>query len=89
MIRVVYIYDGSRSHVHGRDIVTEEFHVGDHVRWNSEVGYVEGVIINKHTQDVEFHGRMRRCSEDDPQYEIRSDKTERVAMHKGQALTKT
>ncbi|MDN5762579.1 MAG: DUF2945 domain-containing protein [Microlunatus sp.] len=31
---------------------------------------------------------MRRCSEDDPQYEITSDKTDHVAMHKGDALTK-
>ncbi|MEU5843917.1 DUF2945 domain-containing protein [Rhodococcus sp. NPDC047139] len=64
------------------------FSVGDHVRWNSEAGYVEGVIIEKHTEDVEFEGRMRRCSEHDPQYEIRSDKTDHVAMHKGGALKK-
>ncbi|MBS9372376.1 DUF2945 domain-containing protein [Rhodococcus sp. B50] len=64
------------------------FSVGDHVRWNSEAGYVEGVIIDKHTEDVEFKGRRRRCSEDEPQYEIRSDKTDHVAMHKGSALKK-
>ena len=64
------------------------FSVGDHVRWNSEAGYVEGVIIEKHTEDVEFKGRVRRCSEDDPQYEIRSDKTDHVAAHKGSALTR-
>ncbi|WP_432085764.1 DUF2945 domain-containing protein [Streptomyces sp. bgisy095] len=66
----------------------ERFSVGDHVRWNSEVGYVEGVIIEKHTKDVEYKGRMRRCSEDDPQYEVRSDRTGHVAMHKTGALTK-
>ncbi|USI92317.1 DUF2945 domain-containing protein [Rhodococcus pyridinivorans] len=65
------------------------FSVGDHVRWNSEAGHVEGVIIAKHTEDVEFKGRTRRCSEDEPQYEIRSDKTDHVAMHKGSALKKT
>ena len=26
---------------------------------------------------------------DDPQYEIKSDKTDHIAMHKGAALTKT
>lgn len=31
---------------------------------------------------------MRRCSPDDPQYEIKSDKTDHIAMHKGHALTK-
>ncbi|OMI88381.1 hypothetical protein BSZ07_18340 [Streptomyces sp. M1013] len=33
-------------------------------------------------------GRTRHCSADDPQYEIRSDKTDHVAMHKGEALKK-
>lgn len=68
--------------------MASEFSVGDHVRWNSEAGYVEGVIVAKHTKDVEFKGRMRRCSEEDPQYEIESDKTGHLAMHKGSALQK-
>ena len=68
--------------------MTTDFSVGDHVRWNSEAGYVEGVIIRKHTKDVEFKGRTRRCSGSDPQYEIKSDKTEHIAMHKGEALKK-
>ena len=63
------------------------FTVGDHVRWNSEAGRVEGTIIRKHTRDVEFKGRTRHCTDDDPQYEIRSDKTDHIAMHKGQTLT--
>lgn len=65
-----------------------DFAVGDHVRWNSEAGHVTGVITKKHTEDVEYKGHVRRCSEDDPQYEIKSDKTEHVAMHKPGALTK-
>lgn len=32
--------------------MVEKFAVGDHVRWNSEAGYVEGVIIKKHTRNV-------------------------------------
>lgn len=66
----------------------QQFSEGDHVRWNSEAGHVQGVILKKHTQDVEYKGHMRRCSEDAPQYEIRSDKTGHIAMHKGDALTK-
>ncbi|WP_328558491.1 DUF2945 domain-containing protein [Streptomyces coelicoflavus] len=68
--------------------MADDFSVGDHVRWNSEAGYVEGVIVKKHTRDVEFKGRTRHCSTDDPQYEIKSDKTDHVAMHKGGALKK-
>ncbi len=66
----------------------KKFSVDDHVRWNSEVGHVHGTITKIHTKDVKFKGRIRRCSLDDPQYEITSDTTDHVAMHKGEALTK-
>ncbi|WP_326771362.1 DUF2945 domain-containing protein [Streptomyces sp. NBC_01445] len=68
--------------------MAEKFAVGDHVRWNSEAGYVEGVIIKKHTRDVEYKGYVRHCTESDPQYEIKSDRTDHIAIHKGVALTK-
>ena len=39
--------------------------------------------------DTEYKGHQRRCTEDDPQYEIKSDKTDHIAMHKkGAALHK-
>jgi DUF2945 family protein len=68
--------------------MAKQFTVGDHVRWNSEAGYVEGVIIKKHTKDVEHKGHMRHCTGSDPQYGIKSDRTDHIAMHKGGALTK-
>ncbi|QIX28475.1 DUF2945 domain-containing protein [Nocardioides sp. JQ2195] len=68
--------------------MSKDFAVGDHVRWNSEAGNVSGVITKKHTSDTEYKGHTRRCSPDDPQYEIKSDKTDHVAMHKGDALEK-
>lgn len=49
---------------------------------------VSGVIQAVHTKDVEFKGRMRRCSPEEPQYEIASDKTDHLAMHKEGALKK-
>lgn len=68
--------------------MTKKFSVGDHVHWNSEAGHVQGKIIEVHTKDVEYKGHTHRCSVDDPQYEIKSDTTDHVAMHKGGALTK-
>lgn len=68
--------------------MTEKFTVGDHVRWNSEAGQVSGKITRVHTKDVDYKGHTHRCSEDDPQYEIKSDKTDHVALHKGSALHK-
>ncbi len=60
----------------------------DHVRWNSEAGRVSGTIVKKHTRDTEYKGHKRHCTKDEPQYEIRSDKTDHIAMHKGDALEK-
>ena len=62
------------------------FKVGDHVRWNSEAGIVSGRIIKVHTRDTSYKGHMHRCSPEDPQYEIQSDKTDHIAMHKGGVL---
>ena len=62
------------------------FKVGDHVSWNSEAGRVSGRIIAVRTADFDYKGHMRRASKDDPQYEIKSDKTDHVAAHKGRAL---
>ena len=66
--------------------MTHEFKVGDHVGWNSEAGQVSGRITKVHERDFEWKGHTRHCSKDDPQYEIESDKTDHVAMHKGSAL---
>jgi hypothetical protein len=67
----------------------KRFKVGDHVSWNSEAGHVSGTIIKVHTKNVDYKGHTHHASEDDPQYEIKSSRTEHIAMHKGQALTKT
>lgn len=63
-----------------------KFSVGDHVKWNSEAGYVTGKITKVHTADFDYKGHQRRASKDDPQYEIKSDKTDHIAAHKGSAL---
>ncbi len=68
--------------------MTEKFKVGDRVSWNSEAGRVSGTIIRVHTRNVDYKGYTHHASEDDPQYEIKSSKTEHVALHKGSALRK-
>ena len=64
------------------------FKVGDHVTWNYEAGHVSGHITKVHTSDFDYKGHTHRASADEPQYEIRSDKTEHLAAHKGSALKK-
>jgi hypothetical protein len=65
---------------------TNTFKVGDHVTWNSEAGRVSGRIVKVHTRNVNYKGYVHHASQDEPQYEIKSDKTDHVAMHKGSAL---
>jgi hypothetical protein len=62
------------------------FKIGDHVRWNSEAGRVSGLIIKKITSDTKFKGYVHHASREAPQYLIKSDKTEHIAIHKGAAL---
>ena len=64
------------------------FKVGDHVTWNSEAGHVSGKIIKVHSRDVDYKGYTHYASEAAPQYEIKSDKSDHIAMHKGTALHK-
>lgn len=66
----------------------KNFKVGDHVSWNSEAGRVSGTIIKIHRSDFNYKGYTHHASREEPQYEIKSDKTDHIAAHKGTALTK-
>lgn len=66
--------------------MSTSFKVGDAVRWNSEAGEIRGTVVKVHTRDVEFMGRHRPASKDEPQYEVKSDKTGHLAMHHAAAL---
>lgn len=68
--------------------MAQHFKVGDHVSWNSEAGQVSGKIIKVHTSDFNYKGYTHHATKDDPQYEIKSDKTDHIAAHKGSALKK-
>ncbi|MGV8879764.1 MAG: DUF2945 domain-containing protein [Sphingobacteriaceae bacterium] len=68
--------------------MTHQYKTGDHVRWNSEAGYVAGIIIKVHVADFDYKGYTHHASKTDPQYEIKSDKTDHIAAHKGKALSK-
>ncbi len=68
--------------------MAKTFKIGDHVSWNSEAGRVRGKIVKVHKKDIVYKGYVHHASEEVPQYEIKSDKTDHVALHKGQALTR-
>lgn len=67
---------------------TKHFKRGDRVSWNSEAGRVSGTITRVITSATQFKGYTVHASKEEPQYEIASNKTDHVAMHKGAALRK-
>ena len=69
-------------------MTTRRFKRGDHVSWNSEAGRVSGRVTRVVTSEMQFKGYTVHASQDEPQYEIKSEKTDHIAMHKGSALTK-
>ena len=64
----------------------KNFKVDNHVGWNSEAGHVQGTIKKKITSAITFKGYTVRVSKEEPQYLIKSDTTDHLAMHKGSAL---
>jgi len=68
--------------------MAEDLTKGDHVTWKSHGGTAEGTVERKITEDTEASGRTVRASKDEPQFEVRSEKSGRTAVHKPGALHK-
>jgi len=68
--------------------MTKDLEKGDHVEWSSHGSKVEGTVEKKITSRTEASGRTVAASKDDPQYEVKSDKSGRTAVHKPDALKK-
>jgi hypothetical protein len=66
--------------------MASKFKVGDHVTWNSEAGHVSGRIVKVHSENVNYKGYVHHASKEEPQYEIKSDETDHIALHKTAAL---
>jgi hypothetical protein len=49
---------------------------------------VHGRITRVVTSHIQFKGYTVHASANEPQYEIKSDHTDHIAMHKGSALRK-
>lgn len=64
----------------------EHLHTGDHVTWRSHGGTAEGGVERVLTSDTEVAGRTVRADEDHPQYEVRSEKSGRTAVHRPGAV---
>lgn len=61
---------------------------GDRVEWSSHGTETEGKVEKKITERTEAAGRTVDASPDDPQYEVRSEKSGKKAVHKARAFRK-
>ncbi|SBV05991.1 Protein of unknown function (DUF2945) [Streptomyces sp. MnatMP-M77] len=61
---------------------------GDSVSWTSHGQTVPGKVKKKITKNGEVAGRTVKATEDEPQYEVESEKSGRTAVHKPQSLRK-
>jgi hypothetical protein len=68
--------------------MAEDFDKGDHVTWHSHGGTAEGTVLRTITEDTEASGRTVRADPENPQYEVRSEKSGGTAVHRPSALEK-
>ncbi|MFI1002744.1 DUF2945 domain-containing protein [Streptomyces galbus] len=61
---------------------------GDEVTWKSHGSTAEGTVEREITERTKAAGRTVDASPDDPQYEVRSEKSGKSAVHKPSALHK-
>ncbi|MBQ1093614.1 DUF2945 domain-containing protein [Streptomyces sp. B93] len=61
---------------------------GEKVAWSTHGTETRGRVEKKITERMEAAGRTVDASPDEPQYEVRSDKSGRTAVHKPSALRK-
>lgn len=62
------------------------FKPGDYGECNSDPGRVRGAIQKKVTGEIVFKGYKRHATKEEPQYIIKGNKPDHLAIHKGSAL---
>lgn len=61
---------------------------GDKVEWNTPQGKTKGEVVRKVTGTGKAGGHTAKASAADPQYEVKSAKTGKKAIHQPAALKK-
>jgi hypothetical protein len=61
-------------------------HVGDKVEWISSGGRAVGRVEKKITRTTRVAGHVAKATEENPEYQVRSEKSGKRAIHKATAL---
>jgi hypothetical protein len=59
---------------------------GDAVEWQTSQGETTGKVVRKVTRTAHVKGHVAKASAAEPQYEVKSDRTGKTAIHKADAL---
>lgn len=68
--------------------MAETLEKGDKVEWNTSQGKTEGTVEKKLTALTEIKSHRVAASEDNPEYLVKSDTSEKEAAHKPESLKK-
>ena len=66
----------------------KDFSKGDNVEWNTSQGKTTGKVIKKVTKPVKVGNYTAKASKENPEYEVETTKTHKVAVHKPEGLKK-
>jgi hypothetical protein len=64
------------------------FRAGDAVKWDHSQGTTQGKVVKKVTRPTRIKGHKVAATKDNPEYIVKSDKTEAKAAHKPAELRK-
>ncbi|MBW0145200.1 DUF2945 domain-containing protein [Sphingomicrobium clamense] len=67
--------------------MSNDFHRGDIVSWNTSQGKTKGHVIKRLTENCTIDDYDVKASEDNPKYLVETCETEERAAHKPDALT--
>ena len=70
------------------DALAQEFKQGDKVEWNTPQGKSRGTVKKKLTERTAVGGQTVAASEETPRYLEESEKSDKEAAHKPDALNK-
>ena len=62
---------------------------GDPVEWSTSQGRTRGTVTRKVTGEAHAGGHTAKASPEAPQYEVKSDKSGKTAIHRAESLRKT
>lgn len=62
---------------------------GDPVAWDTPQGTTRGKVVKKITRTKQVKGHTAKATPDDPQYEVKTDRTKKTAIHRAEELRKS